>query len=134
MRKAKKTTARKKKPAKKAKRPATRPGAKLWTRAEVAQLRKLYRKFTNPEIAKKLKRTVASVAAKAGSLGLKKPVVRKAKPKRKTTAKRKAAPKRKTAAKRKPAAKKKVAPKRKTTAKKKTAKKKTARKTTKRRR
>ena len=105
MRKATKRKATVKKVAKKA---GGRKRAKDWTREDVAILRKAYRTTPTREIAKTLKRSLASVQAKARSLGLKKPVVKKA---TKKAAKKKVA--RKTA-------KKKVA--------KKAAKKKTARK------
>ena len=74
-----------------AKRAAIRPGTKVWTRADVATLRKLYKKNTNPQIGRLLHRSVAAVAAKAGALGLKKGATRKAAPKRKKVV-RKAAP------------------------------------------
>lgn len=74
-----------------AKRAAIRPGTKVWTQSDVATLRKLYKKNTNPQIARLLRRSVAAVAAKAGALGLKKGAVRKAAPRRKKVA-RKAAP------------------------------------------
>lgn len=97
MRNAKKAT--KKRVAKKAtkKKPATRPGVKLWTRADVALMRKLYRTTPNAVIAKKLKRTLGSVAAKAGLLGLKKKVAKKKAAPKKKVVTRKAAPKRKVA-------------------------------------
>jgi len=85
-----------------------RKGAKVWTKAEVVMLRKLYRSTPTTQIAKKLRRSTASVQAKAQTLGLRK-AVRKAATKRKAAAKRKPAKKR--VAKRKPAKKKKVAKK-----------------------
>ena len=124
MRKATKKRATVKKVAKKA---GGRKRAKEWTREDVAMLRKAYRTTPTREIAKKLRRTLASVQAKARSLGLKKPVVKKAA--KKKVAKKKAA--RKTA--KRKVAKKKVAKKRpakKKAAKKKVAKKKTAKKRT----
>ena len=102
---ARKTTARKTKAVARTK---TRPGVKLWTKEEVALLRKLYRTTSSTEIAKKLKRTVGSVRAKALMLKLKKAAVRrKAAPKKKTTARRKPTARRKTTAKRKTARRKK---------------------------
>ncbi len=91
MRKAKKATKKRvaKKATKKKKKPATRPGVKLWTKADLAMLRKLYRTTPNAEIAKKLKRTVGSVAAKAGLLGLKKKVAKKKVSKKKVARKKK---------------------------------------------
>ncbi|MCK4606812.1 MAG: hypothetical protein KAU35_05905 [candidate division Zixibacteria bacterium] len=62
--------------------------AKAWTNTEVAQLRKSYRTTPTDKIAKKLKRTVASIQAKARSLGLKKVAKRTAT--RKKTVKRRA--------------------------------------------
>jgi len=70
---------------KRAKKPALRPGTKAWTPVQVATLKKLYRSTTNAQIAKRLRRTVGSVAAKARTLKLK-----KAAPK-KTAAKKRAA-------------------------------------------
>lgn len=74
---------------KRAKRPALRPGTKAWTPAQVATLKKLYRSTTNAQIARRLRRTVASVAAKARTLKLKKSA-----PKKKAATKRTAARKR----------------------------------------
>lgn len=115
MRKAKKKATKKKATKKVArKKPSkTRKGAKLWSAADVSTLRKMYKSNTNTVIARKLRRSVGSVAAKARSLGLKKPVRKAAK--KKAAPKRKAAkrrPAKKKAAKRKPA-KKKAAKKRK---------------------
>ena len=56
----------------------TRKGAKVWVAAHVATLRKMYKTSTNKSIARVLRRTVGSVAAKARSLKLRKPKVRKA--------------------------------------------------------
>ena len=73
MRRARKAT--KKKVAKK----RSSKRAKVWTAADVAMLRKMYRTTATKEIAKTLRRTVASVQAKARTLGLKKPVRKAAK-------------------------------------------------------
>ena len=79
MRKAKKRKAapKKKAAAKKKVVRKVRKGAKAWTRADVALLRKLYKSTSTTQIAKKLKRSVASVQAKAQTLGLKKAARRK---------------------------------------------------------
>lgn len=99
MRKAtKKSTRKKAAPKKKAakKVAARRQGGKLWSSIEVRRLTQLYRKMTVPEIAKRLRRSVASVRGKISMLGLTKPKVwKKAAPKR-----RKAAPKKKAVKKR----------------------------------
>ena len=98
-------------------------GKAVWTKAEVSTLRKMYRNTPNAEIAKKLGKTVGSVAAKARSLGLKK-AKRKAATKKKAT-RRKAArrPARRKKATKKKATRKK-ATKRRATKKKATRKKK----------
>ena len=78
MRKAKKKKAAPKRKAA-AKKPAVRKvrkGAKAWTAAQVAVLRKLYKSTPTAKIARQLRRTVASVQAKARALGLKKAVPR----------------------------------------------------------
>lgn len=93
------------KPAKKkaAKKKAA-PKAKPWTAAQVSMLRKLYKStLTTAQIAKRLKRTLSAVQAKARALGLKKKVVKKVTKKKvakKKVAKKKAT-KRKVAKKRK---------------------------------
>ncbi|MEW5994067.1 MAG: hypothetical protein AB1744_06690 [Candidatus Zixiibacteriota bacterium] len=76
MRRVKRTTARRR----------TRPGAKVWTSQEVARLRLMYRTRSATEIGKALRRTPASVQAKARTLGLRKPKTWRGK-----TAKRKVA-------------------------------------------
>jgi len=133
MRKAKKRKAapKKKAAAKKKVVRKVRKGAKAWTKADVVLLRKLYKTTSTTQIARKLKRSVASVQAKAQTLGLKK-AVRKKVAKKKVVAKRK--PARRKVARKKPAkkkvAKKKVAkrkPAKRKVAKKKTAKRKPAR-------
>ena len=45
---------------------------KVWTRSEIATLRKIYRTNSNMDIAKKLGRSEGSVQYKASSLGLRK--------------------------------------------------------------
>lgn len=79
----------------KAKKTVTRKGAKVWSSAEVTNLRKAYKTKTATELARMFRRTVSSVKAKARSLGLK-----KAKPAKKSAPARKAAPRRKAAPKR----------------------------------
>jgi len=126
MRKAKKKAAPKKKAVKKAapKKAVVRKvrkGAKAWTAADIAMVRKLYRTTPTKTLARQMKRSVASLQAKARTLGLKKAVVKKvakkkvakkkAAPKRKAVARKKAAPKRKAVAKKKAAPKRKVAKK-----------------------
>ncbi|MFZ5981249.1 MAG: hypothetical protein ACOYVF_11520 [Candidatus Zixiibacteriota bacterium] len=84
--------------------------AKVWTAAEIATLKKLYKTTATSKIAKQLKRSLSSVQTKARSLGLKKSVVKKAAKKvTKKVAKKKVV--------------KKAAPKKKAVSKKKTAKK-----------
>lgn len=122
MRSAKKKPARKKATTRKV---AVRPGAKAWTAAETAKLKKAYKTNSASEIAKMLKRSISSVKAKIRTLGLKKPNWRKAAAKKTTT--KKATTRKKAATKKKAAPKKRVvkkaatkrAPKKKATAKKK---------------
>ena len=97
MRRAKKATrkkATKRKPAKRRKLTHV-AGKAVWTKAEIATLRKMYRKTPNAEIAKMLGKTVGSVAAKARSLGLKKAKKKAAKRKTKKKASKKKASKKK---------------------------------------
>ncbi len=56
-------------------------GGKAWSAQAVGKLRRMYRTKTNREIGRKLRRTIASVSAKARSLRLRKPA-RRAKPSR----------------------------------------------------
>lgn len=74
----------KKKAAKKpAKAKAVRKGgAKLWSAAEIKQLRTMYKTKSTTEIAKHLRRTLSSVRSKAVALSLKKGPARKAAPKK----------------------------------------------------
>ncbi len=60
---------------------AKRTGGKVWSTQAVGTLRKMYRTTTNRVIGRKLNRSIDSVAAKARSLNLRKPV-RRAKPSR----------------------------------------------------
>jgi len=62
----------------KARRKTRRSAGKTWTADSVKTLRKMYRTSTNRVIGRKLRRSVASVAAKARSLRLRKPKRRKA--------------------------------------------------------
>jgi len=117
MRKAKKKAAPKKKAAaKKGTVRKVRKGAKAWTAADIAMLRKMYRTTPTKTLARQMKRSAASLQAKARTLGLKKAVVKKAAkkkaaPKRKAVARKKAAPKRKAAARKKAALKRQAAKK-----------------------
>ena len=54
-------------------RKARRTGGKVWSAQAVGTLRRMYRTKTNREIGKKLRRSIASVSAKARSLRLRKP-------------------------------------------------------------
>jgi len=116
MRKAKKRAV----PKKKAVVRKVRKGAKAWTAADIAMLRKMYRTTPTRSLARQMKRSAASLQAKARALGLKKAVVKKA---AKKVAKRKAAPKRKAGARRKAAPKRIAAARRKAAPKRKAAKK-----------
>jgi len=51
-------------------------GGKTWSAQAVGKLRRMYRTKTNREIGRKLRRSIGSVAAKARSLHLRKPVRR----------------------------------------------------------
>jgi len=55
---------------------ARRTGGKVWSAQAVGTLRRMYRTKTNREIGRKLRRSIGSVAAKARSLRLRKPVRR----------------------------------------------------------
>ena len=89
MRKARKKAAPRRKPATRRKVVRrVRKGAKAWTSAEVATLRKLYRSMPASKIARMLKRSLASVQAKARTLGLRKAAKRRAPAKRKPARRR----------------------------------------------
>lgn len=60
----------------KKRRKARRTGGKIWSAQAVGTLRRLYRSKTNRQIGKALNRSIDSVAAKARSLNLRKPVRR----------------------------------------------------------
>ena len=97
-----KTKAKAKKKAKpktkaRAKKAAT---GKAWTASEIQKLRTGYKKKPASQLAKELRRSLASVRGKISALKLTKgPAKRKAKPKTKAKAKAKAKPKRKAKAK-----------------------------------
>lgn len=63
----------------KSRRKSRRSAGKTWTAQAVTTLRRMYRTSTNREIGRKLKRSVASVSAKARSLRLRKPAKRRTK-------------------------------------------------------
>lgn len=90
-----KTKAKAKAKTKKAKRKRSAVG-KAWTAMEVGQLRTGYKKKSASQLAKELRRSLASVRGKISALGLTKgPAKRKVK----TKPKRKAAPRKKAKAK-----------------------------------
>lgn len=92
-RKAKPKARAKAKPKTRARKAAT---GKAWTPSEIQRLRTGYKKKPASQIAKELRRSLASVRGKISALKLTKgPAKRKAKPKTKAKAKAKAKPKRK---------------------------------------
>lgn len=103
----KKAKAKKAKPKAKAKakvKKAKKPVGKSWSAADIKKLRSGYKATAASQLAKELKRTLASVRGKISALGLtkgpvKKKEAKKAKPKAraKTKAKAKARPKKKVA-------------------------------------
>ena len=98
---------------KKAKRPATRPGAKAWSAAEVTKLRKMYKTKTATEIAKNLRRSLSSVKSKCRAMGLRKTAAAKKSITRRRATTRRTAPKRKATT-RRTTTRRKATPRRKT--------------------
>nr|MBN2278510.1 hypothetical protein [candidate division Zixibacteria bacterium] len=109
--KAKPKAKAKAKPKAKAKARGKKPVGKAWSAAEIQSLRTSYKSKPASQIAKELRRSLASVRGKISALNLTKPAAaRKAKPKpKKKAAPKKAAPK-KAKAKAKARPKKKAAP------------------------
>lgn len=71
-----------KKPVKKAKKMVRKGGAKLWSAAEIARLKTMYKSQSTTQIARQLKRSLSSVRSKVVALSLRKGPARKAAPKK----------------------------------------------------
>jgi hypothetical protein len=69
-----------KRTAKKAKKMVRKGGAKLWSAAEIARLKTMYKSQSTTQIARQLRRTLSSVRSKVVALSLRKTPARKAAP------------------------------------------------------